>query len=166
VTLAAAAMSSPSSSSRRWADYTDDEEDEVPRRSYCEVLRSGSPPVESAPGAPSSSVAQMGVASLAAGPGGVGPSVAAAAAGRPWAVDDGVRQLASLVVLPGRRPTPLATRPPGARAWAARGRKRTQEAAGSGDPAGVDGPVWHPLQPCRRVFQLHKNLPHLGGVHV
>ncbi|KAM0877561.1 hypothetical protein ACQ4PT_035398 [Festuca glaucescens] len=119
-------MSSPSSSSRRWNDYTDDEEDEVPRRSYCEVLRSGSPPVESGSGAAASSVAPRGVASPATGPGGVDPSTAVAAAGRPWAVDDGVRQLASLVVLPGRRSSP-ATRPPppGARPWvAARGHKR------------------------------------------
>ncbi|KAM0837396.1 hypothetical protein ACQ4PT_061688 [Festuca glaucescens] len=121
-------MSSPSSSSQWWADYTDDEEDEVPRRSYCEVLRSGSPPIESGSGAASSSssVALRGVVSPASGPSGVDPPVAAAAAGRPWAVDDRVRQLASLVVLPGRNPSP-ATRPPppGARPWvAACGHKR------------------------------------------
>ncbi|KAM0879327.1 hypothetical protein ACQ4PT_034306 [Festuca glaucescens] len=86
-------MSSPSSSSRRWADYTDDEEDEVPRRSYCEVLRSGSPPVEPGSGAASSSVARKGVASPVAGPGGVDPSMAVAAAGRPWAVDEGNRRV-------------------------------------------------------------------------
>jgi hypothetical protein len=38
-----AATPSASSSSRRWADYSDDEDDLTPR-SYCEVLRSGSPP--------------------------------------------------------------------------------------------------------------------------
>jgi hypothetical protein len=46
------------------AAAADDEEDEVPRRSYCEVLRSGSPPVEPSPGVEASSVAQKGVASL------------------------------------------------------------------------------------------------------
>ncbi|KAK1695394.1 hypothetical protein QYE76_012091 [Lolium multiflorum] len=148
-------MSSPSSSSRRWADYTDDEEDEVPRRSYCEVLRSGSPPVESAPDAASPSVARVGVASPAAGHGGVGPSAAAAAAGRPWAVDDGVRRLASLVVLPGRRPAPPATRPPVARAWAARGHKRPRGQATlpawtmrSGIPANLAGACFNCTRTC------------------
>jgi hypothetical protein len=45
---ASAPASTPSasaSSSRRWADYSDDEEEEeISPRSYCEVLRSGSPP--------------------------------------------------------------------------------------------------------------------------
>lgn len=43
-------MDSPpeSSQSRRWADYSDDEEDFSPR-SYCEVLRSGTPPAARSP---------------------------------------------------------------------------------------------------------------------
>ncbi|KAM0822111.1 hypothetical protein ACQ4PT_071712 [Festuca glaucescens] len=115
-------MSSPSSSSRRWADYTDDEEKEVPRKSYCEVLRSGSLSV----GSGSPPLAPRGVDSPVAAPGGVGSPMAAAAVGRPWAVDDRVRQLASLVVLPARNPSPAARpSPPGARPWmAARGHKR------------------------------------------
>ncbi|KAK1653777.1 hypothetical protein QYE76_071582 [Lolium multiflorum] len=122
-------MASPSSSSRRWADYTDDEEDEAPRRTYCEVLRSGSPSSTSGSRATSSSppLAPSGVGSpkdLA--PSGVVSSRAPAAAARPWAVDDGVRRLASLVVH-GRQSPPrgAGAAPPGARPWtAARGRKR------------------------------------------
>jgi hypothetical protein len=38
-----ASTPSASSTSRRWADYSDDEE-EISPRSYCEVLRSGTPP--------------------------------------------------------------------------------------------------------------------------
>lgn len=43
-------MDSPpeSSQSRRWADYSDDEDDRSPR-SYCEVLRSGTPPAARTP---------------------------------------------------------------------------------------------------------------------
>ncbi|KAM0914766.1 hypothetical protein ACQ4PT_011305 [Festuca glaucescens] len=112
-------MSSPSSSSRRWADdYTDDEDDEVPRRSYCEVLRSGSPPTGSGSRATSSSPPLA--------PSGVDSPEAPAAAGRPWAVDDSVRRLASLVVQPPwSSPQAARAAPPGARPWtAARGRKR------------------------------------------
>jgi hypothetical protein len=39
-----ASTPSASSSSRRWADYSDDEDDDLSPRSYCEVLRSGTPP--------------------------------------------------------------------------------------------------------------------------
>ncbi|KAM0859096.1 hypothetical protein ACQ4PT_047417 [Festuca glaucescens] len=59
-------------------------------------------------------------------PCGVVPPVAAAAAGRPWAVDDSTRRLASLVAQPPRGPA-LAARAssPGAGPWmTARGRKR------------------------------------------
>jgi hypothetical protein len=111
-------MASPSSSSRRWADYTDDEEDEAPRRTYCEVLRSGSPPSGSGSRATSSSPPLA--------PSGMVSSKAPAAAARPWAVDDGVRRLASLVVQGRQSPPRVAgAAPPGARPWtAARGRKR------------------------------------------
>ncbi|KAM0881833.1 hypothetical protein ACQ4PT_032692 [Festuca glaucescens] len=100
------------------ADYTDNEDDEVPRRSYCEVLRSGSPPTGSGSRATSSSPPLA--------PSGVDSPAAPAAAGRPWAVNDSVRRLASLEVQPPRS-SPQAARaaPPGARPWtAARGRKR------------------------------------------
>ncbi|KAK1608749.1 hypothetical protein QYE76_032422 [Lolium multiflorum] len=111
-------MASPSSSSRRWADYTDDEEDEVPRRSYWEVLRSGSPT--------SGSGSRATSCSPPLAPSGVVPSPAPAAAARPWAVDDSMRRFASLVVQ-GRQSPPRAAgaAPHGARPWtAARGRKR------------------------------------------
>ncbi|KAK1693301.1 hypothetical protein QYE76_009998 [Lolium multiflorum] len=148
-------MSSPSSSSRRWADYTDDEEDEVPRRSYCEVLRSGTPPVESGSGAASSSIAQKGVASPAPTPGGVVCPVAAAVASGPWAVDEGVRRLASLAVLPARRASPPAARPPGARAGTARGHKRPRGQATlpawtvrSGIPSNLAGACFNCTRTC------------------
>jgi hypothetical protein len=40
----AATPSASASSLRRWADYSDDEDEELFPRSYCEVLQSGSPP--------------------------------------------------------------------------------------------------------------------------
>ncbi|KAK1650230.1 hypothetical protein QYE76_068035 [Lolium multiflorum] len=148
-------MSSPSSSSRCWADYTDDEEDEVPRRSYCEVLRSGSPPVELSSGAATSSVARKGVASPVVAPGGVDPATAVAPAGRPWAVDEGVRRLASLAVLPARRSPPPAARPSGARAWEGRGHKRPRGHATlpawivrSGIPSNLAGACFNCTRTC------------------
>ncbi|KAM0913650.1 hypothetical protein ACQ4PT_012028 [Festuca glaucescens] len=118
-------MGSPSSSSqlRRWADYTDDEE-EVSPRSYCEVLRSGMPPVGASSRAPPPSPAGGGVGPSSSAPRGVVPP--AGAAPRPWAVDDSVRRLASMVVQPRRAPTSAARAPAcGAASWTdVRGRKR------------------------------------------
>ncbi|KAM0926107.1 hypothetical protein ACQ4PT_003923 [Festuca glaucescens] len=119
-------MGSPSTSSqsRRWADYTDDE-DEVSPRSYCEVLRSGTPPTGSCSRA-APPPARGGARSPSPAPCGVVPPVAAAP--RPWAVDDNMRRLASLVVQPPGDPTPAARAPaPGAAPWTdVRGRKRTR----------------------------------------
>ncbi|KAM0925308.1 hypothetical protein ACQ4PT_004281 [Festuca glaucescens] len=124
-------MGSPSTSSqpRRWADYTDDEEEEVSRRSYCEVLRSGTPPVGSGAGLmPSPPSARSGARSPPLAPRGVVPSVAAAAVGGCWAVDDSTRRLASLVAPPSQAPAPAARAPSsGAGPWtSARGRKRSR----------------------------------------
>ncbi|KAM0841266.1 hypothetical protein ACQ4PT_059114 [Festuca glaucescens] len=121
-------MGSPSTSSQswRWAHYTDDEEDEVSRRSYCMVLRSGTPPAGSG-STPSPPPVRSGARSPPLAPSGVVPPVAAAAAGRRWAVDDSTRRLASLVAPPSQAPAPAARDPSsGAEPWmSARGRKRS-----------------------------------------
>ncbi|KAM0911173.1 hypothetical protein ACQ4PT_013676 [Festuca glaucescens] len=123
-------MGSPSTSSqsRRWADYTDDEEEEVSRRSYCEVLRSGTPPDGSGAGVtPSPPSVRSGARSPPLAPSGVVPPVAAAAVGGRWAVDDSTRRLASLVAPPSQAPAPAARdSSSGAGPWmSARGRKRS-----------------------------------------
>ncbi|KAM0831984.1 hypothetical protein ACQ4PT_065189 [Festuca glaucescens] len=133
-------MGSPSTSSqsRRWADYTDDEEEEVSRRSYCEVLRSGTPPVGSGAGQTLSPLsATSGARSPPLAPRGVDPPVATAAVGGRWAVDDNTRRLASLVVPPTQAPAPVArASPSGAGPWtSACGRKRSRN-----QPATL--PVW------------------------
>ncbi|KAM0858336.1 hypothetical protein ACQ4PT_047890 [Festuca glaucescens] len=120
-------MGSPSTSSQSWrrADYTDDE-DEISPRSYCEVLCSGTPPTGPCSRALPPPPARGGAGSSSPAPRGVVPPVAAAQ--RPWAVDDNMRRLASLVVQPPRDPTPVARAPaPGAAPWTdVRGRKRTR----------------------------------------
>ncbi|KAM0912281.1 hypothetical protein ACQ4PT_012961 [Festuca glaucescens] len=120
-------MGSPSSSSqsRRWADYTADEEDISPR-SYCEVLRSGTPPASASSRAPLPPPAGGGVGLSLSAPRGVVPPVTAAP--RPWPVDDNVCRLASLAVQPPRAPTAAARAPArGAAPWTdVRGRKRAR----------------------------------------
>ncbi|KAM0828533.1 hypothetical protein ACQ4PT_067481 [Festuca glaucescens] len=126
-------MGSPSSSSQsqRWADYTDDEEEASPR-SYCEVLRSGTPPVGACSRAPPpppvgpSSSSPRGVVQSSSSPSGVVLPVSAAP--RPWAVDESMRHLASAVVQPRRPTSPVARAPArGAPPWTdVRGRKRTR----------------------------------------
>ncbi|KAM0867954.1 hypothetical protein ACQ4PT_041655 [Festuca glaucescens] len=126
-------MGSPSASSqsRRWADYTDDEDEEVSRRSYCEVLRSGTPPGPGGFGevwAPSPPSMTSGARSPPAAPRGVDALAAAAAVGGRWAVDDSTRRLASLVMAPAQAPAPVARAPAsGAGPWmSARGHKRSR----------------------------------------
>ncbi|KAM0881704.1 hypothetical protein ACQ4PT_032778 [Festuca glaucescens] len=133
-------MGSPSTSSqsRRWADYTDDEEEEVSRRSYCEVIRSGTPPGGSGAGrAPSPPSTTSGARSPPLAPRGVDPLAATTAAGGRWAVDDSTRRLASLVMAPAQAHAPMARAPSsGAGPWtSARGRKRSRN-----QPATL--PVW------------------------
>ncbi|KAK1611453.1 hypothetical protein QYE76_035126 [Lolium multiflorum] len=154
-------MGSPSTSSqsRRWADYTDDEDEEVPRRSYCEVLRRGSPPgcsdVVRAPSPPS---AMGGTRSSPSAPRGVVPPAAAAAVGGRWAVDDNARRMESLITAPAQAPVPGA-RPAaqGARPWtSARGCKRPRNQSAmlpawtvrSGIPSNLAGACFNCTRTC------------------